>query len=65
MVFLNLQAVAVTLNPGVEMCRDGNEQPTVVVQISSIAVFDAERNPKYAKEITEFLVEKLEIPPER
>ena len=49
----------------VEMLRHGTDQPTAVVHLSSIGVFDEKRNPAYAKALMEFIVSELEIPDQR
>jgi len=41
------------------MCRGGNSEPTVVVQIWSIGVFGKDKNPAYADSLFEFFKEHI------
>ena len=53
------------LRTDVQMLRHGSEEPTAVVHLSAINVFDEERNAAYAKVLLEFIVERLKIPDTR
>jgi len=53
------------LRTDVQMLRYGSEEPTAVVHLSAIGVFDEERNAAYAKVLLEFIVDRLKIPDTR
>ena len=53
------------LRTDVEMLRYGTDQPTAVIHLSAIGVFDEQRNPAYAKALLEFIVSQLKIPDTR
>ena len=59
------QSVFLVMRTDVEMLRHGTDQPTAVVHLSSIGVFDEKRNPAYAKALMEFIVAELDIPDQR
>jgi len=54
-----LQRISVTVNSGLQMCRGGNSEPTIVVQIWSIGVFGKDKNPTYADSLFEFFKEHI------
>ncbi|XP_067121071.1 MIF-like protein mif-2 [Centruroides vittatus] len=53
--------VTVIVHPDTQMCRGGSDDPTCMLEIWSIGVFSAEKNPKYSGPIYQFVKEKLEI----
>ena len=56
-----VQLVTVTVNDSVDMCRGADRSPTALVQIWSVGVFDAERNPTYSKKLFDFLMPRLNV----
>jgi len=54
-----VQRVSVTVNSGLQMCRGGSSEPTVIVQIWSIGVFGKDKNSAYTNSLFEFLKEHL------
>ena len=57
--------ITVSLSTDVTMLRGGSDAATVTVQIWSVGVFDAERNVQYTKDVFHFLIDALQLPPER
>jgi len=58
-VYLILQRISVTVNSGLQMCRGGSSDPTVVVQIWSIGVFGKDKNSAYTDSLFEFFKKHL------
>ena len=63
--FNPFQRISVIVNPDQRICKAGICDPAAILQIRSIAVFDAERNPKYFQPIFDFLTKELELPENR
>jgi len=60
------RVISVSLTPSVRICRSGDDQPTAIVQVWSIGVFDATRNPKYTVDIYDYILKALpSVPSER
>jgi len=59
-----MQRISVTVNSGLQMCRGGSSDPTVVVQIMSIGVFGKEKNSAYRNNFFEFFKKYLPSVPE-
>ncbi|KAI0215885.1 hypothetical protein LSAT2_032020 [Lamellibrachia satsuma] len=59
------ESIFMILRTDVEMLRYGTDQPTAVIHLSAIGVFDEQRNPAYAKALLEFIVSQLKIPDTR
>jgi hypothetical protein len=53
------------MTTGAAMVRAGSDAGTAIVEIWSIGVFDAERNPKYTEEFFTYLANKLNLPTNR
>ena len=53
------------VSPNQRICKAGICDPAVLLQIHSIAVFDAERNPKYFQPLFDFLTKELDLPENR
>ena len=53
------------VSPNQRICKAGSCDPAVILQIHSIAVFDAERNPKYFQPLFDFLTKELDLPENR
>lgn len=53
------ERISVTINSGLQMCRGGNSEPTIVVQIWSIGVFGKDKNPAHADSLFEFFKEHI------
>ena len=43
------------------MCRGGTDAPNAVVEVWSVGVFDADRNPAYSKAVYDYLLPKLNM----
>ena len=54
-----MQRISVTVNCGLQMCRGGSLDPTVIVQIQSIGVFGKDKNSAYTDNIFEFFKKYL------
>ena len=64
-IFALFQLVSVSVQTDVSLCRGGSVSPNAVVNIWSVAVFDAERNPGYTKQMYDFLLPELNMPADR
>jgi len=53
------ERISVTVRAGVQMCRGGTNDPTILVQIWSIGVFGKEQNPGYADKFFDFFKHHL------
>ncbi|KAK3576695.1 hypothetical protein CHS0354_024304 [Potamilus streckersoni] len=60
-----VEKITVVTQAGLPMVRAGSTDPAVLVQIHSIAVFDAEKNPKYSEQFLEFLKTEFNLPANR
>nr|ADF87941.1 macrophage migration inhibitory-like factor protein [Azumapecten farreri] len=60
-----MEKITTTVSTDIDMMRMGSSGPTMMVQIHSIGVFDAERNPGYTEKFIKAIHEKLEVPPNR
>ncbi|GFY48840.1 hypothetical protein TNIN_229161 [Trichonephila inaurata madagascariensis] len=56
-----LSKVVVNVLPGQRMISGGTSEPTCWMNLWSIGVFDAERNPGYATKLYPFITESLGI----
>jgi len=59
-----VQRVSVTVNSGLQMCRGGSSDPTVIIQIKSIGVFGKDKNSAYTSNLFEFIKKTLPSVPE-
>ncbi|XP_048747051.2 MIF-like protein mif-2 [Ostrea edulis] len=59
------EKITILLNTGSRLCRNEDPSPCVLVQIHSIGVFDADRNPGYTGKFLEFFSNTLNIPKSR
>lgn len=59
------ERITVLVNSDARMCKNGSKDVTCLLTISSINVFDEEKNPGYTDKLSEFLVSKLKIPRNR
>jgi len=59
-----MQRVSVTVNSGLQMCRGGSSDPTIIVQIMSIGVFGKDKNSAYTNNFFEFIKKSLPSVPE-
>ena len=62
---ITFQTVTVTIRPGSDIYRRGSDAPVLSVQIWSIGVFDAERNPTYSKALYHYLQTTTKLPADR
>ncbi|XP_069135487.1 D-dopachrome decarboxylase-like [Argopecten irradians] len=60
-----MERINTTVMPDMMMMRLGNSDPTMIIQIHSIGVFDAERNPTYTDKFFKAIPEKLNLPANR
>ncbi|GFT81772.1 uncharacterized protein TNCV_4336312 [Trichonephila clavipes] len=56
-----LEKVVINVLPGQRMVSGGTSEPTCWMNLWSIGVFDAERNPGYATKLYPFITESLGI----
>ncbi|XP_062602030.1 macrophage migration inhibitory factor-like [Saccostrea cucullata] len=59
------ERIHVILNPGKRMCRNEDTSPCVLIEIHSIGVFSADKNPGYTEKFMEFFSNTLGIPKSR
>ncbi|OWF44336.1 D-dopachrome decarboxylase [Mizuhopecten yessoensis] len=60
-----MERITTTVSTDLEMMRMGSSDPTMLIQIHSIGVFDADRNPGYTEKLNKAIHEKLELPANR
>ncbi|XP_033748548.1 D-dopachrome decarboxylase-A-like [Pecten maximus] len=60
-----MERINTMLVPDLSMMRLGNSDPTMIIQIHSIGVFDAERNPSYTEKLIKAIHEKVNLPENR
>jgi len=60
-----LERITLTITTGLRQMRAGSCDPMVSVDIHSINVFDADRNPKYTQQLLPFLQEELKLSEKR
>lgn len=58
------QSISISVSTNVRVCRSGSEDPSIIIDIWSIGVFDAQRNKKYAKDIFKYAARELKTIPE-
>jgi len=54
-----VQRISVTVKSGLQMCRGGSSEPTIIVQIWSIGVFGKDKNHAYTDSLFEFFKEHI------
>jgi len=62
---LLLQTITISLSTDLAMLRGSSDAATVSVEIWSIGVFDSQRNVQYTRDVYRFLMDTLQLPPER
>uniref|UniRef100_A0A0B6ZX45 D-dopachrome decarboxylase n=1 Tax=Arion vulgaris TaxID=1028688 RepID=A0A0B6ZX45_9EUPU len=60
-----LEKMNIIIVPGVRLLRFGTTEPACILNIHSIAVFDADRNPTYTPALKTMLKDELNLPEER
>ena len=53
------------VSPDQRICKGKSCEPSAILQIHSINVFDKERNPAYFQPLFDFLTDKLQLPENR
>jgi len=59
-----VQRISVIVKSGLQMCRGGSSEPTVILQIWSIGVFGKDKNSEYKDSFFEFFKEHFPSIPE-
>ncbi|XP_061171929.1 MIF-like protein mif-2 [Saccostrea echinata] len=59
------ERIHVILNSDKRMCRNEDSSPCVLIEIQSLGVFSADKNPGYTEKFMEFFSTTLSIPKSR
>lgn len=61
----SIEAITISVHPDTLVFRNGNSSPSAILDIWSINVFSAEKNPGYAQTLKAFIMNKLSLPEDR